>query len=162
MPSADHEALVAFQQEVTKLHGAIYGALQTANQLRTRLGLIEKALNQAPANIENLRADVYSMQMKLDSILIQMRGNETLRALSLNTPISISERVETIMFNESMSTARPPQTDVTSYEIASEEFVGQLGELKTLINTDLKDLEGKMQAAGAPWTPGTLPDWNGK
>ena len=60
------------------------------------------------------------------------------------------------------SSSCPPQTDVTSYEIASEEFVEQLGELRTLINTDLKDLEGKMQAAGAPWTPGTLPDWNGK
>ncbi len=162
MPPADHEALVAFQQKVTKLHGAVYGALQTANQLKSRLVLIEKALNQAPANVENLRADVYNMQIKLDSILIQLQGNETLRALSLNTPISISERVETIMFNESMSTARPPQTDMTSYEIASEEFIEQLGELKTLVNTDLKNLEGKLQAAGAPWTPGTLPDWNGK
>ncbi len=162
MPAADHEALVAFQKKVTKLHGAVYGALQTANQLKDRLGMIEKALNQAPANVEGMRAEVFGMEMNLDSILIQLRGNETLRALSLNTPISISERVETIMYNESMSTARPPQTDLTSFDIASEEFTQQLGELKTLINVDLRNLEAKMQSAGAPWTPGALPDWGGK
>ncbi len=159
MPAAARAELVAFQEKVTKLHGAIYGALQTANQLEERLGLIEKALNQSPSNVETLRTDVYNMQMKLDSILIQLRGNETLQALSINTPPSISDRIETIMYNESMSTARPPQTDIDSYNIASEEFTQQLGDLRTLVNVDLRKLESEIQSAGSPWTPGTLPDW---
>lgn len=162
MPAADRTALVAFQQKVARLHGAVYGALQAANQLKDRLGMIGKALDQSSTNVEALRADVYEMKLKLDSILIQLRGNETLQALSINTPVSINDRIETILYNESMSTARPPQTDVDSYNIASEEFTQQLAELRTLVNVDLKRLEMEMNSAGAPWTPGTLPEWNSK
>ncbi len=153
-------ALVAFQQKVTKLHGALYAALQTANQLQEKLAMIENGLSQASSNVEDLRTDVYNMKMTLDSILIQLRGNETLRALSVNTQVSVSDRVETILGNESMSTAPPPQTDIDSYKVASEEFARQLVRLRELIQVDLKELENRMRGAGAPWTPGTLPEWN--
>ena len=153
-------ALVAFQQKVTKLHGSLYAALQTADQLKERLVLIGNGLNQSPSDVEGLRTDVYNMRMALDSILIQLRGNETLRGLSINTPPSVSDRVETILGNESMSTAVPPRTDVDSYNTASEEFTRQLARLRELIHVDLKNLEVRMRAAGSPWTPGTLPDWN--
>ena len=159
MPAADREALVAFQKKVTKLNGVIYGTIQTANDLKNRLGLIKEALKQTPSSVENLWSQVYAIEAANDSILIALRGNETLRALNENTPISISERVNTILGNEAMSTARPPQTDITSYKIASEEFAQQLGKLKNLIEVDMKNLEREMQAAGSPWTPGRLPEW---
>ncbi len=162
MPAADHEALVAFQRKVTKLHGAVFTALQTAARVEERLGAIGKALDQASSDVGGLRMDLYNMKMKLDSILMQLRGNRTLQALSINTPVSISDRIETILYNEAMSTAAPPQTDISSFNIASEEFTQQLGELRTLVDVDLKNLETKMSAAGAPWVPGALPKWNGK
>jgi hypothetical protein len=59
-----------------------------------------------------------------------------------------------------MSTAPPPQTDIDSYKVASEEFARQLVRLRELIQVDLKELENRMRSAGAPWTPGTLPEWN--
>jgi hypothetical protein len=31
--------------------------------------------------------------------------------------------------------------------------------LRSLIEEDLSNLQKAMQAAGAPWTPGTIPNW---
>jgi len=33
------------------------------------------------------------------------------------------------------------------------------GALRTLMEKDLKELEARLEAAGAPWTPGRIPDW---
>ncbi len=161
MPAAEHEALAAFQRKAADLHGAINAALQVADRLGERLDRIENALNQTSSNVGNLRLKVYDMRIELDSVLIQLRGNQTLQALSINTPVSISGRVETILYNESMSTAAPPQTDIDSYNIAKEEFGRQLTKLRKLVQVDLKELENQMRAAGAPWLPDTLPQWNG-
>jgi hypothetical protein len=43
--------------------------------------------------------------------------------------------------------------------MASQEFRSALGRLRTLIDTDLRRLQEALHEAGAPWTPGLLPDW---
>ena len=45
-----------------------------------------------------------------------------------------------------------------NYRIASEEFAEFLPRLRALVD-DLEDLEGRMEAAGSPWTPGRFPSW---
>ena len=37
----------------------------------------------------------------------------------------------------------------------------RLAKLKAIARTDLPALERKLQDAGAPWTPGRMPEWNG-
>jgi hypothetical protein len=37
----------------------------------------------------------------------------------------------------------------------------ELTRLRTLVETDVARLEKAMEAAGAPWTPGRIPVWNG-
>jgi hypothetical protein len=34
-----------------------------------------------------------------------------------------------------------------------------LAQLRQLVEVDLRNLEKQMEAAGAPYTPGRLPDW---
>jgi hypothetical protein len=38
-------------------------------------------------------------------------------------------------------------------------FTAPVLQLRTLINTDLRRLQEALHEAGAPWTPGLLPDW---
>ena len=52
------------------------------------------------------------------------------------------------------------QTQVDQYNIAADEFKAQLTKLKVLVETDLARHERAVDAAGAPWTPGRLPEWN--
>ena len=74
-------------------------------------------------------------------------------------PSSINDRVTGIMEGERFSLARPTQSHLDSYNIAAGEFAEQLGRLRTLVDVDLAKLEKDMDAAGAPWTPGRVPEW---
>jgi hypothetical protein len=51
---------------------------------------------------------------------------------------------------------------VESYRIAAAEFADQLAKLRTLVDVDLAKLEKDMEATGAPWTPGRVPEWSEK
>ena len=45
------------------------------------------------------------------------------------------------------------------YEIAAKEFGPVLDKLRGVVDVDLKSLELSAEKAGAPWTPGRLPEW---
>jgi hypothetical protein len=45
------------------------------------------------------------------------------------------------------------------YQIASDELAVEIPKLRKLFETDIKALEKQLDAAGAPPTPGRLPDW---
>jgi hypothetical protein len=75
---------------------------------------------------------------------------------------SIHDRVNSVMEGERFSLAKPTQSHVDSYNIAAAEFAEQLGKLHTLVEVDLSKLEKDMEAAGAPWTPGRVPEWSEK
>ena len=159
MTAPERTALVAFQDKVTRLNGAVNSSLTGLKDLKDKLKSIGQALMQAPSNVDNLRLTADSIETSADSILIALRGNQTLRNLNQNTPISISERIGTILGNEALSTSAPPETDLDSYEIAAEEFTVQLARLKYLVDVELKQLEEKMVASGCPLTPGRIPEW---
>ena len=74
--------------------------------------------------------------------------------------MSISNRVQRIVGSHwTSSTAAAGSALEQAYSIAAEEFAAFLPELRQLIEVDLVALEARMEAAGAPWTPGRLPEW---
>jgi len=48
---------------------------------------------------------------------------------------------------------------VNQYAAAAQDFETTLTQLRQLIEVDLNKLEKQMEAAGAPWTPGRIPEW---
>jgi len=88
-----------------------------------------------------------------------LRGDTAARQRNMNTPPSINERVGEIVGAQRMSRARPTQTQVNQYTAAAQEFETTLSQLRQLIEGDLAKLEKQMEAAGAPWTPGRIPEW---
>ena len=70
--------------------------------------------------------------------------------------------MQAILEGERFSLARPTQSHVDDYNIAAAEFAEQLGKLRSLVDVDLAKLEKDMEAAGAPWTPGRVPEWSEK
>ena len=80
-------------------------------------------------------------------------------------PAFISGRVAQIaVFPDDSSptrgtTGRPTRTALEQYQIASGELAVEVPKLRKLIETDLKAIEKQLDAAGASYTPGRLPDW---
>ncbi|HEV8484736.1 MAG TPA: glycosyl hydrolase, partial [Blastocatellia bacterium] len=159
LPAADRAALVEFQQRVARLQRAVSGALETANSLKTRLGAIKRALQETPAADPKLTTEAIGLDRRTNEILRALRGDNLLRSRNENVPTSINERVSSIVGEQRMSTSRPTQTQVDDYNAAAQEFQQALGSLRSLIEGDLAKLEKAMESAGAPWTPGRIPEW---
>jgi photosystem II stability/assembly factor-like uncharacterized protein len=159
MTPDDRAALLDFQQKVARLQRAVSGALETANQLKARLALMKRALLQTPAADVKLTADAESIEKRTEDILRSLRGDLKLRELQETLPASISERVNRIIADQRMSTSRPTQTQRDHYASAAREFEKTLTDLRSLIEGDVVRLEKAMEAAGAPWTPGRIPEW---
>ncbi len=162
MEVADQKALFEFQRKVARLDRAVAGALDAANELSNRLGQLQRAADLTPGVDEKWKEYVRNLEKRNRAILRALRGDEALRARNENTPESISERVGYIVESQRYSLAKPTKTMETNYRIASEEFTAELARLRALIDVDLKPLEKALDAAGAPWTPGRLPEWKEK
>jgi len=159
MTPADRIALVEFQTKVARLQRAVQGALDAANSLTPRLAAIRRALMETPNAPESLLQEAAALEKRKNEILRALRGDQALRQRNVNLPASISERVGDIVGGQRMSIQKPTQTHIDQYAVAAAEFEGTLNSLRQLIEVDLQKLEKQMEAAGAPWTPGRVPEW---
>jgi hypothetical protein len=58
-----------------------------------------------------------------------------------------------------LSSSAPTRTQERAYEIASGEFAAILEELRALDRFERQEVFPALERAGAPWTPGRIPQW---
>jgi len=162
MTPADRTAQEEFLRKVSRLYRAVYGATRTADDVTSRLTQIREALKETPVVEKQLGPTADSLEQRNREILRALRGDIEIAKRNEPIPSSIGDRVNTIIEGERFSMAKPTQSDIASYGIAAAQFADQLNKLHTLVDADLAKLEKDMEAAGAPWTPGRVPDWSEK
>jgi photosystem II stability/assembly factor-like uncharacterized protein len=159
-PSAEEvKELVAFHRQALKLRKAVSGASAVASDTATRLEQIRLALDAAPKADEPSRTAVRGLIARNREVLRALSGDAELRRRNEAAPASISERVGYAAGAGDESFARPTATAKGQYDIAAKEFAAELAKLRQLVEVDLPALEKKLDAFGAPLTPGRLPDW---
>ncbi|HEY8412481.1 MAG TPA: hypothetical protein VIK76_13800 [Pyrinomonadaceae bacterium] len=159
MSPTDRAALVEFQQKAARLQRAVSGANQAANALTPRLTAIKRAITETPTLPPSMYDDAIALEKRKNEILRALNGDPVARQRNMNTPPSINDRVGYVVGAQRMSTSRPTQTQQNQYTAAAQEFEGVLSQLRQLIDVDLSRLEKQLEAAGAPWTPGRIPEW---
>ena len=162
LSAVDRAAQEEFQRKVARLYRAVSGALHTADDVEARLKAIRAALRETPAAEKQLGAAADSIEQANRGILRAMRGDSEMQKRQEPVPSSINDRVEIILEGERFALTKPTQTHIDDYNIASGEFAGELAKLRALVEVDLAKLEKDMEAAGAPWTPGRVPEWSEK
>jgi photosystem II stability/assembly factor-like uncharacterized protein len=162
LSAGDRAAQEEFQRKVARLYRAVSGALHTADEVDTRLKAIRRALRETPAAEKQLSAVADSIEQTNRAILRVLRGDTELQKRNEPVPSSIEDRIQIIMEGERFSLAKPTQTHIDDYNIAAAEFTEQLSKLHALVEVDLAKLEKDMESAGAPWTPGRVPEWKEK
>jgi uncharacterized protein YukE len=162
LSAGDRAAQEEFQRKVARLYRAVSGALHTAEDVESRLKSIREALRETPAAEKQLGASADEIEKKDREILRSLRGDAEIAKRNEPVPSSINDRVEFVMEGERFALTKPTQTHIDSYNIAGTEFGEQLEKLRTLVDVDLAKLEKDMEAAGAPWTPGRVPEWSEK
>jgi photosystem II stability/assembly factor-like uncharacterized protein len=162
MSAADRTAQEAFLKKVGRLYRAVYGATRTAEDVQSRLKQIRDALRETPSAEKQLGEVADSLEQRDREILRSLRGDIEIARRNEPVPSSINDRVNSIMEGERFSLQKPTQSNIDSYNIGAAEFADTLGKLHQLVEVDLTKLEKDMEAAGAPWTPGRVPDWSEK
>ncbi len=161
LSASDRAAQEEFLRKVARLYRAVSGALHTAEEVEARLKAIRGALRETPS-AEKLNPAANAVEKTDREILRALRGDTEMAKRNEPVPSSINDRVQVIMEGERFAFARPTQSHVDDYNIAAAEFAGQLSTLHALVEVDMAKLEKDMEAAGAPWTPGRVPEWREK
>ena len=159
MSPADRAALVEFQDKAARLQRAASGATQAANALTPRLVAIKRAITETPSLSASIYDEAVALEKRKNEILRALNGDAAARARNMNTPPSINDRIGYVVGAQRMSISRPTQTQQSQYAAAAADFQTVLGQLRQLIDVDLARLEKQLEAAGAPWTPGRIPEW---
>ena len=131
------------------------GALELANNLRTKTQAMQRALVDSPADIKMLD-QARQFDQRVVAILRALRGDETLRGLESGDPTSIQDRVNSAVQGARGLTGAPTGTQQRNYQIANEDLAAQLTALRGL-EAELRKFEQQLEAAGLPYTPGRVP-----
>ncbi len=159
LPAKDRQALLAFEKKTARLQRAVLGAVRSAAEAKDRIDFLKKALLDTPGADPRLGDEARSLEKRLRDIQEILTGDEVKASKNEPVPPSIVDRVQQIVSGHWTSTSDATRTHRQNYEIAASQFDIVLGQLRTLVTVDLKRLEDAAEAAGAPWTPGRVPEW---
>ncbi|MEM7552266.1 MAG: glycosyl hydrolase [Bacteroidota bacterium] len=160
IPPSDREAVVAFQTEVNELSRAIQGAQKSISEMENQLKHIAKAIERTQVNQQDLLTDMKKVHNAINDLKLRLNGDPVATQLDIQKPPTPASRIGWISYEQGNSTTDPTETHKMSLAIAQEEFKPILADIKKLVNGDLKDLQQKLEEAGAPYTPYTLPDYS--
>ncbi len=145
---------VAFLRQVGELQRVVTGTVAVLDQTAGRLTAIREALMRSTVGDTRLDDEVRALEGRLHEAREALQGYERQNRFGEPIPPSITRRLRVVLAGNRASTYGPTPTHLRSYEIAVEELGEVRRELVQLIETDLKALEEKLEAAGVPWTPG--------
>jgi len=160
LPAEDREALLAFHKKVGSLLRAVMGAYTVITDVEGRFAAIKGAILDAPAADPALIKTTRELELRLMDIKEQFTGDPTKPRRSEPGESGFMRRLQEVAYGAIRSTSDTTNTHLRNYEIAADQFAAILGDLKQLVEVDLKALEDALEAAGAPYTPGRrIPDW---
>lgn len=154
MTDAERTLLADFQRKVAKLHRAVGGAVEVSGGAKSRIGLLKRAAMEAMTDNKKLMDQAEAFDNEIDQLINELRGG---RENSDIPPPSIASRIGNVAGTIRLSTIKPTQTQLDQYELSNAEFAPVLARLRTLVEIDLPKFEKALEAAGAPLTPGRLP-----
>jgi hypothetical protein len=159
LKAADAKELLAFQKKTARLQRAVMGAIETTEEAQNRLKVAKKAIDDTPAADATFGTEARRIEKALDDLMVGLRGDSVMSGRNEPTAMSTVDRVQAIVGTQWSATVAPTGTSREAYAIAADAFEKQLATLRALVETDLRALEGAMEKAGAPWTPGRVPTW---
>jgi photosystem II stability/assembly factor-like uncharacterized protein len=154
MTDAERAELIAFQRKFSVLQRAVSGANQVATDTKTRIGFLKRAAQLAPVANQRFIEQAEAFDDEIDRIINALRGG---RENSDTPPPSISSRVNFAADAIRLSSVKPTQTQIDQFNLSDAEFKPVLARLRALVETELPRFEKVLEDAGAPLTPGRLP-----
>jgi len=151
---AERAELIVFQRKVSVLQRSVSGANEVATTTKTRIGFLKRAAQLAPVANQQFIEQAKAFDDEINRIINTLRGG---RENSDTPPPSITSRVNFVADAIRLSSIKPTQTQIDQFNLSDAEFKPVLARLKSLVENDLPRFEKALEEAGAPLTPGRLP-----
>ena len=158
LAATDRKAVMDFGKKVMELHRAADATGSYAEELANKLKYMNEAALQTPSIDPSVIKRITDLQRRLTIVNTKLNGDATLAKREFETPSSIQNRIGSIMGGLISTTSAPTTTFMNSYNVAATQFADILTEV-TAIDGEVKQIEGVLERAGAPYTPGRLPQW---
>ncbi len=159
LPAADQQELMSFHRKMAQLQRAVLGASKAADEAADRIAHVRKAILDTPDADASMIEQARDLENRLADLRLQLEGDEVIAGYNEPTPPSINDRIQRAIYGCWGSTSAPTATQKKAVELADTAFRDVLAKLRTLVEVDLTGLENRLEALGAPWTPGRLPTW---
>ena len=160
LPAPDRAAVVEFQLKVSGLIRVTTAANSAIGESLNKLELYQKTLLNTPKADTELLKTIHDLRERLLDLQIEMDGDRSISKRFERIPPSLNRRLWRVMSAFWSCSSAPTTTHQENYRIAAEEFEVLLPKIRQIVEVEMVDLERKLEAAGAPYTPGRkLPDW---
>ncbi len=158
LPASVRPALVAWQRQAAELQRTLEGTNRMLTDANNRVKHLRAAIFMVAQPNQEFVKDVVIIEDKLRVIQKKLNGDQIANRLEIDVPPTISSRLLGAIYDGSRTTSDPTRTMKEQLQIAALEFEPLLADLKAVISNDLHVLEQKLEAAGAPYTPGRIPE----
>jgi photosystem II stability/assembly factor-like uncharacterized protein len=160
LPADDLEALDAFNSEVAALSRAISAADAHRGRLEEKLPYLDRAVLSVGAPEEGWLTELDGIRLQLREIDESLNGDSLLLMDEGQSRMSLKGRTDLIVSSLWTTTSAPTGTYRRAYDEAHGAFGEVLAELEA-VDARISALEDELETAGAPYTPGRLPVWEG-
>lgn len=158
LPADNRSGLTAFQSKVNELGRSVGASQQALGEVKNQLKHIIEAIKSVSINHADLSTSVTAIHEEVVAIETLLNGDRVAATLDIGAPLTVSGRVGWLVYAQGSATSNPSKHHQESYAIALEEYRPLLARIRKLIKTNLASLQEKLAAAGAPFTPYTVPN----
>lgn len=149
----DFAEVSKFQQQTNLLLKNMYSVSSKLGEASNRLRYMKAALVETPSANAAFFTELQNLNTRLGDLRERLYGNRIKNKFNEATEPSIMSRAGSVAYGHWETRQMPTETQKKDISIAETDF----NTFKTAIKTYFKELmqyEAKLQAAGAPYTPG--------
>jgi hypothetical protein len=162
LPAKDAMTGVQFKHRVEDDQRVLTSTASAIDDALSELGQIRKTISKMETPSENWMSDIISIERNLKTLNRQLSGDPIKVQLDMDPTPTLSDRIGRIAGEAKYSSSDPTGTHKMGLQIAEEELAPIVSQLKTILENDLPALRKKLQDAGAPYTPNTVPVYKSK
>jgi TolA-binding protein len=160
LPPINREEVVAFQRKAAELARKIIGTQKYVENLVERIEYIKQTINNTPGIKPELLQQAIQISKELNDILFTYNGQPSKASAEEvpPQPVPLNSRLSIMIYTQYISTSNVTLNQKRAYEILQQDYPPILEKVKKIESNEIKLLEAELEKAGAPWTPGRLPD----
>jgi hypothetical protein len=138
-----------------ELDRAVRGSVSTIDALLVSTGAIKDVLERSTADLA-LYERAQRIERRARRLRDRLAQNTVREEMGDFGPVPVSRRLGVAAHGAGLRVGAygPTPTHRRSLAIAEEEYAGIYRELDKLVNADFKALQGALERAKVPWTPG--------